>query len=126
VVTVNALIGRVQGALTPDLLKPGPWTSNPRPFAGHCYAASEALFHLCGGRESGLTPMVIRHEGATHWFLRTWGTKEIIDPTAEQFETPVPYSKARGCGFLTARPSKRAQVIIDRVTDAIRAQEVTA
>lgn len=80
---------------------------------GNCYVTCEALYHLLGGKKAGLTPMTVRHEGAVHWFLmigdykRGWG--EVLDPTAKQFKTPVPYEKARGRGFLTKRPSKRAR-----------------
>lgn len=75
--------------------------------AGHCYVVSEALHYLSGGL---LRPRFVRHEGAPHWFL-TDGER-IIDPTASQFLTPVPYDLARGKGFLTARPSKRAKRLI--------------
>jgi hypothetical protein len=103
----------VQFVLT-DELRRAPWRGSPNPLAGHCYVASEAVWHMSGGTESGLTPQVIRHEGATHWYLRR-SDGEIIDPTASQFQTPVPYEQGRGCGFLTKAPSKRAQVVINRV-----------
>lgn len=83
--------------------------------AGHCYVASEALYHLLGGKAAGLVPQVIQHEGGTHWFLRGPGG-QILDPTADQFKTPVPYAEARGAGFLTRNPSKRARVVIGRVS----------
>ncbi len=109
------MIERVRAALSDDLLKPE-WRARPRrsASAGHCYAASEALYHILGGRDAGLTPMVITHEGGTHWFLR--GPNGPVDPTADQFDTPVPYHLARGCGFLTRQPSKRAAEIIRRVS----------
>lgn len=99
--------------LTDDLRRP-PWRGHPNPLAGHCYVASEALYHLMGGKGAGLTPQFVRHEDQPHWFLRHQdGT--IVDPTAEQFGTPVPYDQARGCGFLTKNPSRRAQVVLDRM-----------
>lgn len=102
----------VRGVLTPDLLKPE-FKGGPNPSGGHCYAASEAVYHLLGGKESGYTPVNLKHEGVSHWFLR--GPKgEIIDPTADQFSTPVPYDQGRGTGFLTKEPSKRAAEIIRR------------
>lgn len=112
---VSGTLEDVQAALTPDLLRKE-WHEKNRenPMAGHCYAASEALYHLMGGTTAGLTPMQVYHEGGSHWFLR--GPEgEIIDPTHGQFETPVPYADARGRGFLTAAPSKRARTIMDRV-----------
>lgn len=39
----------------------------------------------------------------------------MIDITADQFETPIPYDEGIGCGFLTAKPSRRAKEIIRRV-----------
>lgn len=114
---VNEMIAKIQQALTSDLLKQ-PYRAQveagANPLTGHCYVASEALYHLCGGEESGLVPCSVRHEGTVHWYLRTWGTNEVIDPTAAQFSTPVPYDQGRGRGFLTKQPSKRAQTVMER------------
>lgn len=103
----------VRGALTDDLRR-APWRGSTNPVAGHCYVASEAMHHLTGGR---LRPRYVRHEGAPHWFLvDTDGT--VVDPTADQFSTPVPYEQGRGIGFLTKQPSARARVVIERVRRA--------
>jgi hypothetical protein len=107
------LVEKLRSVLTPDLLKPM-WRDRQHPMAGHCYVASEAIYHLLGGREAGYTPQVIQHEGGAHWFLRG-AEGEIIDPTADQFSTPVPYEQGRGVGFLTRQPSKRACVVIERL-----------
>ena len=114
-------VARIQRHLTADLLTPK-WRklNNGRLFSGHCYVASEALWHLLGGRDSGWTPQVLTHErwpeglgpGETHWYLRNGG--EVLDPTAEQFEGSAPYDQGKGCGFLTREPSKRAQKLIER------------
>lgn len=85
-------------------------------YAGHCYAASEALYHLLGGKAVGLTPMFIKHENEPHWFLKS-NSGRILDPTADQFKTKVDYSLAKGKGFLTSFPSRRAKIIINRVKD---------
>jgi hypothetical protein len=106
---------RIVAALTDDLRR-APWQGSPNPLAGHCYVASEVYWHLNGGPSSGLVPQVIRHEGATHWFLRATDGR-VIDLTADQFSTPVPYHLARGCGFLTKRPSKRAAIVIERIQE---------
>lgn len=81
-----------------------------------CYPASEALFHTMGGSAAGLTPMRVRHEGVSHWYLRweTGGQVFYLDPTASQFKTPVPYADGKGCGFLTKDPSKRALALMTR------------
>ena len=60
--------------------------------------------------------MSIRHEDTPHWFLMS-PDGEVVDPTAGQFSTPVPYDQARGKGFLTKQPSKRARVVIGRIYD---------
>jgi hypothetical protein len=79
---------------------------------GNCYASSEALYHLFGGKEAGWKPTVLRHEGSTHWYL-THRSGLVVDPTAAQFRKPPDYSKGRGCGFLTKKPSRRARRIMD-------------
>lgn len=114
------LIEKIKKSLTPDLLKDEFWRERNRlePMAGHCYVASEAYYHLCGQR---CKPYVISgievgrfKTRISHWFLRCKGG-EIIDITASQFPSLPPYDKAKGCGFLTKQPSKRAQVVIERV-----------
>jgi hypothetical protein len=75
--------------------------------------ASEALWHKLPDR-SQWTPCYLAHEGVTHWFLRHQ-TGLIRDLTAAQFENVPSYADARGCGFLTKQPSKRAQVVLDRL-----------
>lgn len=78
---------------------------------GNCYVTVEALFHLIGGKAAGWKPMTLRHEGATHWFLvHKSGIR--LDPTASQFDTLPDYTKARGRGFLTKAPSKRARAMM--------------
>ncbi len=81
---------------------------------GNCYTSSEAIYHLLGGRSRGWKSMVVRHEGDTHWFLQRtiFGLPEILDITAKQFKNEPPYHKARACGFLTRRPSKRANALM--------------
>ena len=85
---------------------------------GNCYVCAEALFWLLGGKKAGYKPMVMRHEGDTHWFLLQnpnhgySAYTVVVDPTARQFKTKPDYSKARGCGFLTKGPSKKARKLI--------------
>lgn len=123
---MNDLITDVQASLSPDLLKPD-WRRIARRkrcnFTGHCYAASEALFHMMGGSREGWIPQVLNHsnwpeglaKGQTHWFLRNRRTGVVVDATAEQFLPLAPrHSAAKGTGFLTRNPSRRAAIIIDR------------
>ena len=79
---------------------------------GNCYVASEALYHLLGGRAAGWKPATVRHEGAVHWYL-VHASGLVLDPTAAQFRRPPPYERGRGRGFLTRHPSKRARLLMD-------------
>jgi hypothetical protein len=110
----STLIKQIQSVLTPDLLKPE-WRidwSPDNPLHGHCYAASEALYHLLGGKRAGW--MATHGEG--HWWLENRSTGERLDPTAGQYQDrEPPYDMGRRAGFLTKKPSQRAQTIIDRV-----------
>ena len=72
---------------------------------------SEALFHLLGGSKAGWKPMSLRCMGDTHWFLKH-SSGLVLDATAKQFARKPDYSKARGRGFLTAKPSKRAKAMM--------------
>jgi len=109
----HELAEAVRAALSDELRNP-PWRGDANRFAGHCYVASEAFFHLAGGKAAGWKPMNLRHEDSPHWWLLD-AEGRIVDLTAEQFKTPVPYAAGVGKGFLTREPSRRAQVIIDRV-----------
>lgn len=108
------LIEEIQAVLTPDLLKWGTHKAKQHPFKGHCYVAAEALYHALGGLQAGYTPMFIKHEGASHWYVRT-PDHRYLDPTAEQFSTPVPYAEGTAKGFMTGEPSKRARTVAARL-----------
>jgi hypothetical protein len=113
-----SLIRRIQQVLTPDLLV-GRWKKQTHPLEGHCYIATEALYHLLSDKENW-KPMCASYtdeEGkATHWWLVNRNTGRILDPTKEQYlPDEPPYHLGWGTGFLTKKPSKRAQVIIDKL-----------
>jgi len=110
------LVLAIQEHLSDDLRRE-PWKGNPNPLAGHCYVASETLWHLLGGRASGYTPAFVRWEDSPHWFLRDAGGK-ILDPTADQFETLPDYSLGVNKGFLTRHPSLRSTRLMGRVLAA--------
>lgn len=84
---------------------------------GNCYVTSEALYHNLGGKAAGWKPMFLRLEsGESHWFLRH-RSGLILDASRKQFGRSLPdYSKARGNGFLTLRPSKRAAKLMRELT----------
>lgn len=97
-----------------DDLRRAPWKGSPNPLAGHCYVACEALSHL-GGYAAGFRPATVRHEGAVHWFLVD-AAGLVVDPTASQFASLPPYSAGVRRGFLTREPSKRARILMSRLT----------
>lgn len=106
----------IAAVLSDDLLLPRYRRQPDRSvLTGHCYAASEAAYHLLGGRAAGWSARVLRHEGGTHWYIQHSGGT-ILDITAPQFTTPVPYTAGRRIGFLTLAPSRRAREIIRRLS----------
>lgn len=99
--------------LTDDLRKPE-YRGNPNSLAGHCYVACEVLFHLYKNSQTPLFPHFIRHEGLPHWFLKT-KSGSIVDPTVSQFKKRPMHSNGVRKGFLTKKPSKRAQKVLDKI-----------
>lgn len=67
-----------------------------------------------GGKASGWTPMQMRTGTDSHWFLKH-SEGLIIDPTVGQFDSIPDYSLARGRGFLTKQPSKRAVILMEKI-----------
>jgi hypothetical protein len=118
------LIKKIQSVLSPDLVKLD-WKELTHPMAGHCYHASEALYHLWGKRNGYVPAHVEVYMGTTwgwvgHWFLVGY-TGTIIDPTAEQFgKRRVHYDRGVRCGFLTKEPSKRAAEVMRRVAASVK------
>jgi hypothetical protein len=83
---------------------------------GNCYVASEALYHLLGGKRAGWTPVRTSMGHDTHWWLRH-KSGLILDVTKSQFRGyvgPV-YETGRGAGFLTKRPSRRARKLMKEI-----------
>lgn len=107
--------------LSNDLRKPQ-YQSSPNHLTGHCYVASEALYHMLGGNAAGWVPHHVKHEGEPHWYLKNKTNGAILDPTAGQFKTPVPYAEGRGKGFLTKEPSRRAVELISRIKAGMAAK----
>lgn len=102
----NDIIRAIKKSLTPDLLKGD--------YSGHCYVASEAFYHLVG-KDLGFQPYQMKVNGVSHWWLKSGSL--VVDITASQFSFNINYwhEDARCRGFLTKKPSKRAQVLMDRV-----------
>jgi hypothetical protein len=91
---------------------------------GNCYVTCEALYHLLGGKDAGWVAKTLKHEGDTHWYLEKWSslwgtwTEEShavvrVDPTVSQFKVEPDYSQGRARGFLTKKPSRRAQKLMN-------------
>lgn len=100
---------------------------------GNCYVAAEALYHLLGGKRAGLQvwrqAATFGTQPDTHWYLVLVPYKyaarsvwTVIDPTRRQFSrqdrkrmTRDWYLSGTRTGFLTKRPSRRAQQLMERV-----------
>lgn len=112
------IIQKIRSVLSPDLLKRDYPPDSTNPTKGHCYAASEALYHLLGGPPSGWFPVRGRDgDGIVHWWLQN-RHGEVLDPTADQYlsvNKEPPYANGVPGGFLTREPSKRARDIMGRV-----------
>lgn len=97
-----------------DDLRRAPWKGSDNPLAGQCYTASEVAFYVLGGKVAGWKPMFVRVNGAPHWYLQhTSG--QILDPTEQQFDTPIHRELAIGKGFLTKELSKRGRILLRRM-----------
>lgn len=119
--SMNVLLRRIRSVLTPDLLSPryrADAVGKCREY-GHCYVATEALWHLIGGTASGYVPRYAFDAGSdTHWWLYNATDDAVLDPTSPQYtsnELKNLYANGRSCGFLTKQPSKRAKIVMQRV-----------
>jgi hypothetical protein len=90
------------------------------PTFGHCYIASEVLFHFLNSNTPGrYFPSIGKDEnGINHWWLVDRVNGKIIDLTADQYFSQgklPPYKHGKKCSFLTKTPSKRARIVIERI-----------
>ena len=95
---------------------------------GNCYAATEALYFILGGRKSGWKVMRIPDKdlgelrdpkASSHWYLQHKDTSVILDVTVLQFDGKTPdYSKGVHASFYPVRTgiSKRALQLVDTIT----------
>lgn len=119
---MKALIRKIQANLTPDLLNKQWRATADFRGTGHCYVATEALYWMMGGPQSGYKPHVLSNitwpeglaKGETHWFLAKG--QSVLDPTASQFDRDIPYRKGRSNGMMNHPHggSKRARKLIAR------------
>ena len=109
----------VRDSLAPEL-RHAPTAAEADDCAGYCYVASEAIWHMLGASRSGYSPHRIVHEGRPHWYLK--GKRGVLDVTACQFRSAVPYERGRRRAFLTNTPSRRARLLISRARARLRAR----
>ncbi len=116
---MNKLIESIIENLTDDLLKPEYLLNNNRNrFTGHCYVATETLYHLlCDDERIKYTPAILKIDGITHWFLKNKITNEIIDITKDQFNYKLDYTMSINKAFLTKNPSKRSLILLNRINE---------
>lgn len=112
---ITNIVSKIKKNLTNDLRK-SKYKNNKNYLVGHCYVASEALYHILGGKPCGWKPMFIKHENQSHWFIKNIKTNIVIDITEKQFKSKIFYDKAIGKGFLTKKPSKRAKELMKRIS----------
>lgn len=115
---IPTAIEKVRANLTPDLLQFAYRAQNAKihPMYGHCYVATEALWHLTGQRLEvwrGRDP-----HGVVHWWLQD-AVGNRYDPTSDQYtgigEQPPYLNGRRGCFLTGSVPSKRAQTLLSRI-----------
>lgn len=134
---LNSIMDKIISNLSPDLLSHDYIKTQDTAIAGHCAVsghcavASEALYFILGGPNFGLKSWCARDiDNTTHWWLELNNTV-ILDVTVAQYgERLPPYGRGiRGqpCGFMgqrveignrygfNRRPSKRAQILLDRL-----------
>lgn len=126
---VATIMQAILDSLDDDLLKPQQRREKarkrlagqlPHPTFAHDYVASEALFHLLGGKKEGYRAMHAHHERVSHWWIRDAHGNDL-DLTAAQFKMPVNYRAAKATGFRTAIPSKMASRLMERAQLRLRA-----
>lgn len=118
---VEVLIEKIKSQLDLDILK----MKNPKKVTvsddlkGTCglysYIGNETLFHLLGGKDGGYTAMIRKVNNDTHWYLRDRDGK-YLDVTKDFFtDDPIDYSSGKGTSFMSKRPSKRSQVLLNKI-----------
>ncbi len=91
---------------------------------GNCYVASEALYHILGGKAAGwdvyrAPSVTYAGKPETHWWLQHRATGVVLDPSRLQFppsDLPDIYADGRRTGFLTKGPSRRARALMRILT----------
>lgn len=113
-VVESQLTESVKAALTDDVRpQDRPRQEGTHELRGHCYVAAQALYFLLGGKEAGYEFRRLVHEDVSHFFVRS-PSGANLDPTAEQFKTPIPYDNSKRSG-LWGKPRVATVVVVCRV-----------
>lgn len=130
IATAEFLIDEIQSNLSTDLLKEEyravhESSGEAHPQTGHCYVASEALYWLLNGPNTGrFTPVVGQIEGESHWAIRFNREDQndlYFDPTQEQFGglSREDHAGMTGTGFMSRQPSKRCRKLLVRIREEL-------
>jgi len=124
---VEDLVEIIKKHLSPDLLKKEYREENKNnPMFGHCYVATETLFHLINQYSDHSLLLNFRpywgkdERGITYWWLQNDSNHElnILDVTKDQYYQngkEPPYQNGRKGAFLTKYASNRALTLLQRV-----------
>jgi len=79
------------------------------------YVASEAFYHLLGGRHSKLTPMYLDLPNKKqHWWILD-RNGNVYDVFASEHEDSFPYATGKAGNFKSYGPSNKARRLMDGV-----------
>lgn len=83
---------------------------------GFCYAASEVIYRLTGGKEKWKKIAISEKDWnlGGHCYLENKETGDRLDITADQYESAnidIPYEKGKGGGFRTKDFGKKAKIL---------------
>ena len=114
---IGSTLIAIRRNLTDDLLQPKYRKRLKRkPTSGHCYVATEALYHILSLKErEKYKPYYLKVNDDTHWYLMTDDKIFILDPTYDQFDFLPDYDSGKRAGFLTKTPSKRTLILLQRI-----------
>lgn len=112
------IVKLIKKSCTPDLLHPNTRRFFGKNFhngwQGHCYHACEVIW-LLFAKYKGFQPCTTPYDGINHWWLINVETNEFID-TEPQHDYGCEYKVRK---FLKTPPSKRAKIILDRISDSL-------
>lgn len=115
---INNISQKIMNNLSQDLLSNKFKGEIKNNYSGHCYLASETLFHLTGGKDVWLVRNARDSDNIVHWWLINKESNDIVDLTKRQytdFNIKPPYENGKPGFFLTKKPSKRCLQLINKI-----------